>query len=65
MNEWVYYFATKFFNPLRTSHALIMTQRFEFKIPRWRRPRKRRLKNEFALVQSLSKCKRTLFEPNS
>ena len=44
----------------------------EFKIPRRRRPRKRRLKNEFAFFQSLSrllhfiyfvKCKRTLFEP--
>ena len=46
----------------------------EFKIPRRRRPRKRRLKSEFAFFQSLSrllqliyfvKCKRTLFEPNS
>ena len=44
----------------------------EFKIPRRGRPRKRRLKSEFAFFQSLPrllhfiyfvKCKRTLFEP--
>ena len=46
----------------------------EFKIPRRRRPRKRRLKSEFAFFQSLYrlvqliyfvKCKRPLLEPNS
>ena len=48
----------------------------EFNIPRGRRPRKRRLKSEFAFSRSLKsnyslqhiyfvKCKRTLFEPNS
>ena len=43
----------------------------EFKIPRRRRPRKRRLKSEFAFFQSLLqlvyffKYKRTLIEPNS
>ena len=46
----------------------------EFKIPRWRWPRKRYLKREFAFFQSLSqllqlrflvKCKQTLFETNS
>ena len=45
----------------------------EFKIPRQRRPRKRRSKSKFAFLQCLSqlfqliyfvKCKRTLFEPN-
>ena len=44
----------------------------EFEIPRWRRPRKRRLKSEFAFFQSLSrllqliyfvKSKWTVFEP--
>ena len=57
-----------------TDAASPLSDSKEFKIPRQRRPRKRRLKSEFAFFHSLSwllqliyfvKCKRTLFEPNS
>ena len=57
-----------------TDAASPLSDSKEFKIPLQRRPRKRRLKSEFAFFHSLSwllqpiyfvKCKRTLFEPNS